>query len=140
MIAKLEQQGREIFQWGEEFVDITTLENLVYEAVLRWGREIMRRCLEETDRILSRQRNKAVYRDKGYRPTTRKTVMGEVGYRRHVYLLSGEAEQHGTTVYLLDKSMGLDTEGLRLTADGCVRRGTYPLNFFFLNNAFFRLI
>lgn len=84
MIAKLEQQGREIFQWGEEFVDITTLENLVYEAALRWGREIMRRCLEETDRILSRQRNKAVYRDKGYRPTTRKTVMGEVGYRRHV--------------------------------------------------------
>lgn len=46
MIAKLEQQGREIFQWGEEFVDITTLENLVYEAALRWGREIMRRCLE----------------------------------------------------------------------------------------------
>ena len=24
-------------------------------------------------------------------------------YRRHVYLLSGEAEQHSTTVYLLDK-------------------------------------
>lgn len=43
MIAKLEQQGREIFQWGEEFVDITTLENLVYEAALRLGREIMRR-------------------------------------------------------------------------------------------------
>ena len=79
MIAKLEQQGRGIFQWGEEFVDITTLENLVYEAALRWGREIMRRCLEETDRILSRQRNKAVYRDKEYRPTTLKTVMGEVG-------------------------------------------------------------
>ena len=76
------------------------------------GREIMRRCLEETDRILSQQRNTAVYRDKGYRPTTLKTVMGEVGYRRHVYLLSGEAEQHGTTVYLLDKSMGLDTVGL----------------------------
>ena len=99
----------EIFQWGEEFVDITTLENLVYEAALRWGREIMRRCLEETDRILSRQRNKTVYRDKGYRPTTLKTVMGEVGYRRHVYQLSGEVEQHGTTVYLLDKSMGLET-------------------------------
>lgn len=66
--------------------------------------------------------------------------MGEVGYRRHVYLLSGEAEQHGTTVYLLDKSMGLDTVGLRLTTDGCVRRGTYPLNFFSLNNTFFRPI
>ena len=112
MIAKLEQQGKKIFQWGEELVDITTLENLVYEAALRWGREIMRQCLEETDRILSCQRNKTVYRDKGYRPTTLKTVMGEVGYRRHVYLLSGEAEQRSTTVYLLDKSMGLDTVGL----------------------------
>ena len=96
MIAKLEQQGKKIFRWGEELVDIITLENLVYEAAFRWGREIMRRYLEETDRILSRQRNKTVYRDKGYRPTTLKTVMGEVGYRRHVYLLSGEAEQHGT--------------------------------------------
>ena len=112
MIAKLEQQGKEIFQWGEEFVDITTLENLVYAAALRMGREIMRRCIEGADRVLCQQRNKAVYRDKGYRPTTLKTVMGEVEYQRHVYLLSGEAEQHGTTVYLLDKSMGLDTVGL----------------------------
>ena len=32
MIAKLEQQGKKIFQWGEELVDITTLENLVFVA------------------------------------------------------------------------------------------------------------
>ena len=96
MIAKLEQQGREIFQWDEEFVDITTLENLVYEAALRWGREIMRRCLEETDRILSRQRNKAVYRDKGYRPTTLKTVMGEVGYRRLPAVRRSGAARHNS--------------------------------------------
>ena len=37
MIAKLEQQGKRIFQWGEELVDITMLENLVYEAALRWA-------------------------------------------------------------------------------------------------------
>ena len=53
-----------------------------------------------------------MYRDKGYRPTTLKTVMGEVGYQRHVYLLSGAAEQPRATVYLLDRSMGLDTVGL----------------------------
>ena len=35
MIAKLEQQGKKIFQWGEELVDITTLENLVYSNVSR---------------------------------------------------------------------------------------------------------
>jgi len=61
VIAKLEQQCKEIFQWGEEFVDITTLENLVYGAALRVGREIMRQCIEEADRVLSQQRNKAVY-------------------------------------------------------------------------------
>lgn len=48
----------------------------------------------------------------GLPPTTLKTVMGEVGYQRHVYLLSGAAEQPRATVYLLDRSMGLDTVGL----------------------------
>lgn len=68
-------------------------------------------------RILSCQRNKVVYRGKGYRLTMLKTTMGEVGYRRHVYLLSGEAERHVMTVYLLDKAMDLDTVGLfRYTA------------------------
>ena len=68
-------------------------------------------------RILSCQRNKVAYRGKGHRLTMLKTTMGEVGYRRHVYLLSGEAERHVMTVYLLDKAMGLDTVGLfRYTA------------------------
>ena len=38
--------------------------------------------------------------------------MGEVRYQRHVYLVGGEKEQPGAAVYLLDKSMGLDTVGL----------------------------
>ena len=52
-----------------------------------------------------------MYRDKGYRETTLKTVMGEVTYRRHVYL---EQQKEGASkaVYLLDKSMGLDSVGL----------------------------
>ena len=112
MVTKLEAQGKQIFQWGEKFVDIATLEKAVYEAVLSLGRNIMRRCIEEADQTLARQRDRGMYRDKGYRPTTLKTVMGEVEYQRHVYLLSGAAEQPRATVYLLDKSMGLDTVGL----------------------------
>lgn len=112
MVTKLETQGKQIFQWGEKFVDIATLEKAVYEAVLSLGRNIMRQCIEEADRTLARQRDRGMYRDKGYRPTTLKTVMGEVGYQRHVYLLSGAAEQPRATVYLLDRSMGLDTVGL----------------------------
>lgn len=112
MVTKLEEQGKRIFRWGEKFVDIATLEKAVYEAVLSLGRNIMRQCIEEADRTIARQRDRGMYRDKGYRPTTLKTMMGEVEYQRHVYLLSGGAEQPKATVYLLDQSMGLDTVGL----------------------------
>ena len=44
MVTKLETQGKQIFQWGEKFVDIATLEKAVYEAVLSLGRNIMRQC------------------------------------------------------------------------------------------------
>ncbi len=52
-----------------------------------------------------------MYRDKGYRTTTLKTIMGEVGYRRHVYQLSESNDTAAKTIYLLDKNMGLDTVG-----------------------------
>ena len=42
MVTKLETQGKQIFQWGEKFVDSATLEKAVYEAVLSLGRNIMR--------------------------------------------------------------------------------------------------
>lgn len=61
MMAKLERQGKELFQWGEELVDITIPENLAYEAALQRGQETMCQCLEEAERILSRQRDKMVW-------------------------------------------------------------------------------
>lgn len=85
MVTKLEQQGEQIFQWGEKFVDIATLEKAVYEAVLSLGRNIMRQCIEEADRALAQQWDRGQYRDKGYRATTLKIVMGGVEYKRHVY-------------------------------------------------------
>lgn len=112
MITRLEAQGKEIFQWGEKFVDITTLEQLAYQFALSIGRNIMAQCIEQADAALAEQRDKSAYRDKGYRSTTLKTVMGEVEYRRHVYLTSGKRKASpSTTIYLLDESMGLDTVG-----------------------------
>ncbi len=67
MVTKLEQQGKQIFQWGEKFVDIVTLEKAVYEAVLSLGRNIMRQCIEEADRARAQQRDRGQYRDKGCR-------------------------------------------------------------------------
>lgn len=112
MVTRLDAQGKEIFQWDGKFVDISTLETMVYQTVLACGRELMRNCIEEADRILAQQRDRSEFRDKGYRATTLKTVMGEVTYQRHVYLVGGEKEQPGAAVYLLDKCMGLDTVGL----------------------------
>ena len=66
----------------------------------------MCRCIEQADSILAEQRDKSSLRDKGYRSTTLKTIMGEVTYRRHVYLLAGDVGP-STTLYLLDKSMAL---------------------------------
>ena len=65
MVTKLETQGKQIFQWGEKFVDIATLEKAVYETVFSLGRNIMRRCIEEADQTLAQQRNREIYRDKG---------------------------------------------------------------------------
>lgn len=112
MITELAAQGKEIFQWNGELVDISTLETQVYQAVLALGREIMRCHIEAADKTLAQQRDRDEYRDKGYRETTLKTVMGEVRYRRHVYLAGGKNERPGASVYLLDKSMGLDSAGL----------------------------
>ena len=111
MVTMLEAQGKEIFQWGEKFVDIATLEKLVYRAVLAIGRDLMKQCMEQADQRLAEQRDRTMYRDKGYRETTLKTVMGEVTYRRHVYL-EQQGEGASKAVYLLDKSMGLDSVGL----------------------------
>lgn len=112
MVPRLEQQGKQIFQLGDRFVDIATLEKEIFEEVLQIGRDLMRQSIEAADRTLAQQRDREKYRDKGYRRTTLKTVMGEVEYQRHVYLMAGPEEQPRATVYLLDKSMGLDTVGL----------------------------
>lgn len=111
MVTRLEAQGKSIFQWGDKFVDITELESVVYQTVLSLGRDIMSRCIEQADSILAEQRDKGSLRDKGYRTTTLKTVMGEITYRRHVYLVEGDSVP-SKSIYLLDKSMGLDTVGL----------------------------
>lgn len=79
MVTKLETQGKQIFQWGEKFVDIATLEKAVYEAVLSLGRNIMRQCIEEADRTLASAAGPWDVPDKGYRPTNAQNSDGRGG-------------------------------------------------------------
>ena len=111
MVTKLEARGKDIFQWGEKFVDVTTLEKLAYQVGLAVARNLMAGCMEQADKTLFEQRDRKVFRDKGYRSTTLKTIMGEVEYRRHVYMVAEGADVPSATVYLLDRGMGLDKVG-----------------------------
>lgn len=111
MLSKNLKESNKIFPWGEEYVDISELEKNVYQYVMELGRRIMARTIEQTDQKLAEQRDRRVYRDKGYRSTTIKTVMGEVSYRRHVYSIEGNHSRPNATIHLLDEKMGLDTVG-----------------------------
>jgi len=95
----------------EKLVSFKSLEQKVFRYVCELGREITRIMLESYDAELAENRDKKLYRDKGTRSTTIKTVYGEVSYSRHVYQTRKEDGSHAY-VYLLDKAMQMDKIGL----------------------------
>ena len=56
-----------------------------YSYVCELAREITQQMLESYDKELAEKRDKKLYRGKGKRSTTIKTVYGEVEYARNVY-------------------------------------------------------
>lgn len=95
----------------EKLVSFKTLEQKVFAYVCELGREITRTILESYDNELSRDRDRQIYRDKGVRSTTIKTVYGEVTYARRVYQKT-LTDGHRAYVYLLDEAMHMDKIGL----------------------------
>lgn len=90
--------------------DFEWLEQEVFRSVMRLGRQIMMECLESLDLVLMSLSDTKVYRNKGFRKTTIKTLLGEVEYTRRMYQKL-EEENQKTYVYLLDEYMGLDKIG-----------------------------
>ena len=95
-------------QDGLSFKD---LEQEIFRNICELGRSITVKVLEEYDSYLKATRDRNLYRDKGFRRTTIKTVYGEVSYRRSVYETLDEC---GTRryVYLLDEMLSLENVGL----------------------------
>lgn len=81
------------------------LERKVYNLVCALGCEIIKQILENQDKELMENRIKKEYRHKGYRSNTIKTIMGEVEYKRAIYL---KDNKH---IFLLDKELQIDTYG-----------------------------
>lgn len=105
------------------------LEKNIYKYVCELAVEMTKIVLEDYDRELHAGRDTKIYRDKGTRTTTIKTVYGDVTYDRHVYQTKDE-EGHTAHIYLLDKAVKMDKIGLISTnlaekIASCVTENSY---------------
>ena len=96
---------------AENLVSFKELEQKIFAYVCELGREITQIMLESYDKELAEGRDKKIYRDKGTRDTSIKTVYGEVSYSRRVYRTENE-EGQVEYIYLLDQAMQMDKIGL----------------------------
>lgn len=96
---------------NEELISFKELEKKIYSYVCELAREITKQMLEAYDEELARSRDKKVYRGKGKRNTSIKTVYGEVEYSRNVYRTETEDRQTAH-IFLLDQAMHMDKIGL----------------------------
>ena len=88
-----------------ENVKFNELERKVYKLVCELGCEIIKQILESKDKEIMKNRDKKEFRHKGYKTNTIKTVMGEIEYKRAVYLKDNKY------IKLLDKEIEIETVG-----------------------------
>lgn len=86
------------------------LEKFLFDYLRKVACEIIKEFLEHKDNDLFLNRDKKVYRDKGLRQTTIKSVFGDIVFKRHFYVIE-DSTGLKTGVYLLDTKMGLKLSG-----------------------------
>lgn len=92
-------------------INFNQLERKIFEYGCQIAREVMRQMLTVLDDHLAKERDNKIYRDKGKRKTSMKTLMGEVEFSRRVYKHERETGVR-EYVYLLDQALGLNKVGL----------------------------
>lgn len=92
-------------------VSFKDIEQEIFRRCCEAARNATTEILKSMDESIAKIRDKSVYRDKGCRKTSIKTVYGEVEYSRHVYICKDENGDN-RSVYLLDQELGIDTIGL----------------------------
>ena len=89
MVSKTVRESKGIFEYKGEWLDIGEPERMFNSEAMAFGRQLLSKAIEAADQKLAEHRDKSKYRDKGYRRTVLKTVMGEIEYQRHVYVVTG---------------------------------------------------
>lgn len=86
-------------------------EKKTFEMICKAGQEYTKDFLEQYDTFLMENRDKSVYRNKGKKHTTIKTIYGEVEYDRRIY---EKVREDGLKefVYLLDEQLEIPCVGL----------------------------
>ena len=93
----------------ESNIKFSELEKKIYLLVCELGCNILKDILENQDKVLMEKRDKKIYRHKGYKTNCIKTLMGEVEYKRAIYLVeNGKQKQH---IFLLDEQTNINTIG-----------------------------
>lgn len=95
---------------NEKEINFKDLEKSIYEFVCRQACEIIAQILKDLDSKLMKERDKKKYRNKGFKKTTIKTIMGEIEYNRRIYEYETERGKKGYK-YLLDEYLKMDTVG-----------------------------
>lgn len=95
----------------ENGITFKELEKNIFQWICELGRNYTKELLEKYDNYLRNGRDRSVYRHKGLRISTVKTIYGEVVYSRAIYEVKNE---DGTKryVYLLDEMLELKKIGL----------------------------
>jgi hypothetical protein len=96
---------------NENGLTFKELEQNIFRSICEAGQRFTTQLLESYDKQLMEGRDKAVYRHKGLRETTVKTVFGEVTYKRAIYEKASDSGIK-SFVYLLDEMLELKNVGL----------------------------
>lgn len=91
----------------DNHINFNDLEKKIYKFVCELGCNLMKEIIEKYDETLKRDRDKKVFRNKGYKADSIKTVMGIVEYKRTIYL----SKEENKCVYLLDEALNLGKFG-----------------------------
>ena len=96
---------------NEKAVTFKDIEREIFKKCCEVCCDITTELLEKYDEYIFKSRDKALYRDKGVRQSSVKTIYGSVPYCRHVYRTRDEygINHH---IYLLDNNLKLQGMGL----------------------------
>jgi hypothetical protein len=90
-------------------VNIKSLERTLRVYLFEIGREMMRMILEGYDAQILSEIDPGVFKNKGLKKTSLRTLFGSVEFQRRLYEIDGEEEK--TSVFLLDSVLGLNEIG-----------------------------